>query len=173
MTAAAQQVLADCRAALEMLDEERDEQRWRVLWIGAMALLRAVGHVLQKVDGEVPDHRAAIDAAYKRWTNVQLKHAVFRHFIEEERNNILKEYRLNVLDSGAIDLVVVYGDKDADYVTDESPFVLDENLFRPVIDGFGVGEDARDVYREAIDWWDTELFHLEMELNSSQRQGVC
>ena len=50
MTAAARKVLADCEVALEMLEEEEDEQRWRVLWAGAMALLRAVGHVLQKVD---------------------------------------------------------------------------------------------------------------------------
>lgn len=54
MTEAARKVLEDCKAALDMLDEEGDEQRWRVLWAGAMALVRAVGHVLQKIDGEDP-----------------------------------------------------------------------------------------------------------------------
>ena len=85
MTAAARQVLADCEAALEMLEDERGEQRWIVLWIGAMALLRAVGHVLRKVDGEIPRQRAAIDAAYQSWTARRPEHAVFRDFIEEER----------------------------------------------------------------------------------------
>ena len=50
MTVAARRVLADCEVVLEMLDAEREEQRWRVLWVGALALLRAVGHVLRKVD---------------------------------------------------------------------------------------------------------------------------
>ena len=89
MTAAARWVLDDCKAALEMLEEERGEQRWRVLWIGAVALLRAVGHVLQKVDGKNPDQRDVIDAAYRSWTSGQSRHAVFREFIEEERNNML------------------------------------------------------------------------------------
>lgn len=167
MPVAARRVLADCEAALEMLEEERDEQRWRVLWIGAMALLRAVGHVLLKVDGETPRHRVLIDAAYRRWTDGRSEHSVFRHFIEEERNNILKEYRLNVVDSGKVGVVIVAGDPDVGCVTEETPFVLDENLFRPVTGEFGVGEDARDVYREAVAWWDTELSRLEMELNSS------
>lgn len=69
MTAAARRVLADCEAAVEMLENEHDEQRWRVLWIGAMALLRVVGHVLRKVDGEIPRQRAVIDAAYRRWSD--------------------------------------------------------------------------------------------------------
>ena len=167
MPVAARRALSDCEAALEMLEDERDEQRWRVLWIGAMALLRAVGHVLLKVDGEIPRQRAVINAAYRRWKdNGRPEHSVFRHFIEKERNNILKEYRLNVVDSGEVGVAVVAGDPDAGCVTDKTPFGLDENLFRPVTGSFGAGEDARDVYREAVEWWDTELSSLEMELNS-------
>ena len=169
MTVAARRVLADCEAALEMLENERDEQRWRVLWIGAMALLRAVGHVLRRADGETPRQRAAIDAAYRRWKVSRSEHAVFREFIEKERNNILKEYRLNVVDSAELGLAVVTCDPDTGCVTDETPFVLDENLFRPMTGGFGAGEDARDVYRGAIEWWGTELSRLEAELDVSKR----
>ena len=154
-----------------MLEDERDEQRWRVLWIGAMALLRAVGHVLLKVDGEIPRQRALIKAAYRRWKDDgRSEHSVFRRFIEEERNNILKEYRLNVVDSGEVGVAVVTGDPDAGCVTDETPFVLDENLFRPVTGSFGAGEDARDVYREAIKWWDTELSRLESDVTGLEDQ---
>ncbi len=159
MMVAARRILADCEAALEMLEDERDEQRWRVLWVGALALLRAVGHVLRNVDGRNPQAREAIKAAYGNWKAKQPEHVVFREFIEKERNNILKTYRMNVLDSAEV--AVVVGDSDAGYVTD----VLDENLFRPVEMGFGVGEDARDVYREAITWWDEELTRLEAALN--------
>ena len=40
-------------------------------------------------------------------------------------------------------------------------FQLDENIYRPIIDGFREGDDARDVYREALDWWDAELSFIE------------
>ena len=32
MTDAARRVLEDCNAVLDMLEDEQDEQRWRVLW---------------------------------------------------------------------------------------------------------------------------------------------
>ncbi len=173
MEIAARRVLADCEAALEMLEDERDEQRWRVLWIGAMALLRAVGHVLQKVDGENPRQRVAIDAAYRRWKDGKSKHAVFWQFIEKERNNVLKEYCMNVYDSETIGLVVITGNTDADFHTHEPPCDLDENLFRPITGGFGAGEDARDIYREALDWWDAELSSIELEWKALSRQSGC
>lgn len=163
MTVAARRVLADCEAALEMLEDERDEQRWKVLWVGALALLRAVGHVLWNVDGRSPQARAAMKAAYGRWKAELPELAVFREFIEKERNNILKTYRMNVLDSAEV--AVVVGDSDAGYIIN----TLDEHLFRPVEVGFGVGEDARDVYREAIRWWKAELSRLEAVLNSSDQ----
>ena len=48
------EVLEDCRMALTLLEEERDYRRWRVHWAAAVALVRAVGHVLDKVDGKDP-----------------------------------------------------------------------------------------------------------------------
>lgn len=160
----ARRVLADCEAALEMLEDERDEQRWRVLWVGALALVRAVGHVLWNVDGRIPEARDAIKAAYGSWKSKQQpEHLVFREFIERERNNILKEYRMNVLDSSEV--AVVVGDSEAGYTTG----TLDENLYRPTEEGFGVGEDARDVYRDAIKWWDEQLARLEAVVNQSDQ----
>lgn len=43
MTRAARTVLADCEIALELLEDQEDEGRWRVHWVGAIALIRAVG----------------------------------------------------------------------------------------------------------------------------------
>ena len=166
---AAMRVLADCEAALEMLENERDEQRWRVLWVGALALLRAVGHVLRNVDARTPRARAAINAAYESWTGNQPQHRVFREFIERERNNILKEYRLNVRDSAETGVAVVVGDSQSGYITGETPFVLDENLFRPVEAGFGVDGDARDVCREAVAWWEEQLTRLDAMLSQSDQ----
>ena len=89
---------------------------------------------------------------------------VFWEFIQKERNNILKEYRFNVHDSAVIDLAVVEGDEEGSDVAIESPFTLDENLFRPIEAGFQTGEDARDAYADALKWWDLELSRIETAL---------
>jgi hypothetical protein len=51
MVQTAQEVLADCKHALDLLEveEESRPQTFRVLWVAGVALARAVGHVLQKV----------------------------------------------------------------------------------------------------------------------------
>lgn len=166
MTVVARRVLGDCHMALNMLDDEEDEQRWRVLWAGAMALLRTVGHVLRKVDGADERVGKAVDAAWNRWKGDRSSNAVFWEFIEEERNNILKEYRFSVLDSASVGLVV---SSHADHASgglasDETLVSLGDNLFRPLIEGFRMGEDARDVYDDALRWWDVELSHIETAL---------
>ena len=48
----ARRVLSDCKYALDMLQVESRPASFRVLWVAGIALVRAVGHVLQKVDGE-------------------------------------------------------------------------------------------------------------------------
>lgn len=168
MTYAARQVLSDVRLALDMLQAEIDPDRWRVHWAGGVALLRAVGHVLLNVDQRANVELARIaGAAHRRWRSADAAHAVYREFILEERNNILKEYRSKVhpLDNVpvAIRLTLVNPKTGEvsylDHVAD-----LDENLFRPLVEGYGQGEDARDIFEEAIDWWERELTAIEDEL---------
>lgn len=115
-----------------MLEDEEDGQRWRVLWAGAMALVRAVGHVLRKVDGENKDVSPLVEAAWTRWKADRSANAVFWEFIEDERNNILKEIRFNVLDSAVVGLGVVeiHRNPESDHaVAYETPFALGENPF--------------------------------------------
>ena len=170
MTAAARRVLGDCEAVLDLLEDEEDDRRWRVLWAGAMALLRAVGHVLHKVDGKDPVARSLIDAAWDRWNADKAANAIFWEFVEKERNNILKQYRFGVLDSAVVGLAVLEIDRETGHAVAvvESPAVLDENLFRPMDKGYRLGVDGRDVYQEALLWWDTELSRIEAGLGRSK-----
>ena len=167
MTTASREVLDDCRVVLEMLDDEKDEQRWRVLWAGAMALIRTVGHVLLKVDGEDPKIRPHVDAAWDRWKTDRVTNAIFWDFIEKERNNILKEYEFSVLDSSVAGLAPVEIDRHTGHAVAVEFGYLDENLFRPIERRFGKGEDSRDVYVEALRWWDAELLRIDEELVSA------
>lgn len=163
----AREVLGDCEIALEMLEAEQDLARWRIHWAGALALVRAVGHVLHKVDGADPDVRRQVDVAYRRWKSQKAKNAVFWEFIEDERNNILKEYRFNLHPLDHVDVAVLMTVRHPE--TGELSQIpqlvpIGESIYRPVLDGYSEGNDARDVYREALDWWNAELTTIEHAL---------
>lgn len=173
MTGAAREVLSDARLALDMLQAETDPDRWRVHWAGGVALLRAVGHVLLNVDQKLDPELAKIaNTAHLRWKGSDPSHAVYRSFILEERNNILKEYRSKVHPLAdvpvAISLTLLNPDtgeiRHLDQVAN-----LDENLFRPLVEGYGEGEDARDVFDEALGWWERELTCMEDELRKGRQ----
>ena len=67
-----------------------------------------------------------------------------------------------MLDSAAVGLAVVQIDRDKGHaVAYETLVALEENLIRPLEEGFGMGEDERDVYRDALHWWDAELSRIE------------
>src|SRR4051794_28573542 len=120
MTATARKVLADCETAHDLLEAESDTARFRVLWVSGVALLRSVGHVLQKVDSKRdPRIAGAVAAAWERWKVDREANAVFWEFIEEERNYILKEYEFGFL-SGPVNVLVTLSDE---------MFTLDDNLF--------------------------------------------
>src|SRR5687768_8643647 len=106
MTAAARDVLEDAREAVAELIDGLQGRLWRRRWFAAVALLRAVGHVLDKVDGKrSTKYRAAIDA---EWPKLQ-KEPLF-DFLDAERDNIIKQYR-----HSAGQGVTIYWDKPAEY----------------------------------------------------------
>jgi hypothetical protein len=171
MTLHARQALADSRLALAMLEEETDLSRWRVYWVAALALIRAVGHVLDKVDGRDPEVSAAAHAAYKKWKSEAPEHEIFREFIERERNSILKEYEFNIHPGDQVHVAVMATLR---RVSDGAPvntagiFPIGDNIYRPLLDGFREGDDARDVLTEAIAWWERELGAIERSVETAK-----
>ena len=64
---AAWAVLEDAARSIS-LAVNADEDHWRVHWAGSLALLRAVGHVLQNVDESRSDaHKKCSKEWWKRW----------------------------------------------------------------------------------------------------------
>lgn len=135
-------VLNDCRDALTDLHDELQGGEWRRRWAAAVGLLRTVGHVLDKVDGESgPQLRAAVDA---RWA-ARKKSMIFSGFIEDERNRIVKKYAPHA--GQGITIPVSNPDQSVtSYQMNEGPFA---------------GRDPRDLIREAIEWWDEYLREIE------------
>jgi adenylate cyclase len=62
MALVARKVLAECETAHQFLKTERvASATWRPHWVLCLTLLRAVGHVLDKVDGEADAVRCAVE----------------------------------------------------------------------------------------------------------------
>lgn len=168
MTSKAREVLSDCREALVLLEDDTENSRWRVHWAAAVALIRAVGHVLANVDGADPIIRNAADAAFRRWKSADLDHEIFREFIERERNHLLKEYRSDVHPLPEVSLAFEILARPA---TGGEPVIrevaeIDENIYRPMLEGPWEGDDARDVLTAAIAWWQTQLDAIAAEVRT-------
>lgn len=171
MTAKARSVLEDCRLALQLLEDETDLRRWRLHWVAALALVRAVGHVLEKVDGKSEVVKSAARAAFTKWKSDAPEHSIFREFIEKERNTILKEYEFNFHPGEEVEVAIpvrLQRVSDGTIVEAATIFPLNENIYRPLLSGFREGDDARDVLSEAIEWWEGELTAIERSLDSKQ-----
>ena len=159
MVQKARSVLADCKHALDLLQDELRPDTFRLLWVAGIALARAVGHVLQKVDGEHDDAvKRAVAAAYASWKAEKQGNAIFWDFIEEERNQVLKQYEVGFF-AGPVD-VVAGGEL----------HTLDDHLFCPITDGTFAGEDCRDVLEQAIEWWERQLAAIESAVREERNR---
>lgn len=128
---------------------------WRVNYFAAITLLRSVGHVLHKVDSkDWPAASGAIRSAFIRWNEGSGEDAIFPHFIESERNFLVKEYRRGCEPEDAIDcpVLAVDGQKRDDITI--IPIVFFEG-------GPFDGEAVESLIARAIEWWILELEAIE------------
>jgi len=141
-----------------LLDSESDTRSFRVLWVAGIALARAVGHVLHKVDAQQsPALAEAVAAAFEAWKADRDDNAIFWDFIEAERNQVLKQYEVGFLE-GPTSLTA------AGQIYD-----LDGSLFCPIVDGPFAGEDCRDLLEQAISWWASQLECIQVDAQRRAR----
>ena len=95
------------RVQLERVEEllaefTRDDGEMRPLalyqaqHLAMLAMLRSVGHVLDKVDADTPARKRWLDERWSCWK----REPIFREFINFERNRLLKEFRGGIDPSG-------------------------------------------------------------------------
>ena len=151
----AREVLSDCKDALEELNNVQGSI-WRRRFITAMTLLRAVGHVLIKVDGKTGDiHKSVIENQWAIWKNDRKNHEIYFSFIEKERNLILKEYQIN----GGQSVTILMDEDRCEYSY-------------PMNDGYYKGRDQREMILEAIQWWERELSIIENEIEKREQSEL-
>lgn len=156
----ARRVMEDCGAALEDLRDEPKGARWRRVWVMNVALLRAVGHVLDKVDGEsCAEMRAAVDAHWKSLNATKPAPPIFWEFIEQERNNVLKGYRIGAGQGVVIRLGGMQANTTGPGQPPDPPGPTTYTY--TIIGGPFDGQDQRDIIQRAIEWWEEQINEIE------------
>jgi hypothetical protein len=165
MTAAARETLEDCRGALTELVDGVQGRDWRRKWILAVVLLRAVGHVLDKVDGaRTPTYRRAIDNWWSGLKASKPAPSIFWCLIEEERNSILKEYQTAAgqgvtIQLSGIEINLRTGEQKVD--PPNPPTYHYTFNFGPYKD-----REQHEVLAEAIEWWEQQLDSVDCAANA-------
>jgi hypothetical protein len=167
MTSHAREVFEDCKIAASELRDGVAGQEWRIRWVTTVALLRAVGHVLRNVDAHTDALlESIVTEEWNKLSATKPEPAIFWQFIEDERNNILKEYRL----SAGLDITVRPGTGHLNLNTGEQwgepglPTLYDYRMKS----GPYTGIDQREVLRQALSWWDSYLGKIEHKYAVSQ-----
>ena len=157
MTNQAREVLSDCEAALGSLADCEYGSEWRRHWVTVLALLRAVGHVLEKVDSKSSPRMAFIvREQFNLLKRTKPEPRIFWNFIEEERNNVLKEYRISgVHASNASSVTFFAGGRNVTASADGTTHmhVFDRGAF--------TGRHQVEVAAEAVAWWTAYLQKVE------------
>ncbi|WP_020161261.1 hypothetical protein [Methylobacter marinus] len=167
MTKHAREVLEDCKVAAAEIKDGVTGREWRIKWVAAVALLRAVGHTLRKVDASSDQTmEQLVSEAWDKLVSTKPEPKIFWQFIEDERNNILKEYRLGAgqgvtIRPGTLHVNLKNGEQ---WSEPGEPTLFHYKM----TSGPYKGRDQRDVLNEAIDWWDAYLSNLERRYAETQ-----
>jgi len=118
-----------------------------------MVLLRAVGHVLDHVDAKGgPKMRAAIDSAWVALKERKPYSLIFWEFIDQERNNVLKEYAVG---AGHNTTVYLNSSRPVEY-----EYLINVGPYK--------GRRQREVVLEAIEWWTRYLDAIDAAARAPQ-----
>lgn len=154
MTLKAREVLQDCREAIDELDSNIQGSVWRRRWITAVVLLRTVGYVLDKIDSGISvEYKQAINNEWSQLNKSKEKHPIFFDFIEEERNNILKEYKTSA--GQGVTVYVGFGDT---LSTSKNHYLMYGGKFE--------GREQREILIKAVKWWEDYLDKIDKSVKN-------
>ena len=140
--------------------EKEEIQEAKILWFSCISMLRAIGHVMDKVDrkNQPESFSIALDIAYEEWRKLP----IFKNFINEERNSILKEYSFTI-EPTSIDKTFYLVDSDGHYLVDGSQHLVSYETVSDLIktNGYDTSQHPSLILEEALIWWNEELTKLE------------
>lgn len=173
MTNKAKIVLEDCRNALGDLYDEPNGMKWRVIWVGTITLLRAVGHVLENEDSKVSEEMAkAINEAWESWKKDLEKNKIFFEFIKLDRDLILKEYRFRAGVGVTINVPTAVLNSKFEQIGQLGEGKVEYDY--EITDGPFKDKDQRELVEEAIGWWKERLDEIDARAAALkiEKQGI-
>jgi hypothetical protein len=163
MTKEARYVLHDCELAHSRHTDDLQDYEFRLSWIALVTLLRAVGHVLDKVDGDStknPKLSKVIREKYQEIKKSRPEPIIFWKFIEEHRNNVIKMYKFEV--SRGLEIKSLDADVpvrvEAIQAKVSSP---NARFYSELANDHFSGRSEIEVLKEAIDWWKAYLDEID------------
>ncbi len=134
-------VYLDCREAHRELMSGLEGSLWRRRWVAFIALIRAIGHVLKEVDGNKwSGLDKIVSIEWDKWK----QEPIFKEFIENERNNVLKQYKFKAQQNLKLNF---------DPASSEISYSMESGYFK--------GKNPREIAEMALDWWDEKLKLIE------------
>lgn len=155
----ARAVLYDCEQAFIEL-RAANQENLRRRWLTMLTLLRSVGYVLKKIDSRTSDaHRFVI---HKKWDEAnagksRCEPPILWGFIEQERNNVLKQYEFGVRGS----LIIEISSPPAPIPVGTNYDIEPKFDVWPLIAGRFAGEQPFVVVQQAIEYWREYLDDVE------------
>ena len=143
-------VYLDCREAHHELKNGLVGSLWRRRWVAFITLIRAIGHVLKEVDGNKWNGLDEIvSTEWDKWK----QEPIFKEFIENERNNVLKQYKFKAQQN-----------LNFDPSRSEISYSMEFGYFH--------GKDPREIAEMALDWWDEKLKLIESKWENRREDQI-
>jgi hypothetical protein len=148
----------------QMLEDEPRQVEWRLHWILAVVLLRAVGHVLDKVDGAAspPCARLCAISIEAGPATLPIRNLSPLHQTRAEQHHQGNEFGMT---EGPVPIMAALQRHDGFDVVRQA--LIEENIYRPMSEGEYEGEDGRTLIDEAIEWWRIQLDEVDARVRAA------
>jgi len=167
------EVVNDCRIACRELDEaekENNKRLIRIRWFTCLALLRSVGHVLEKVDQK---SYSEYDMIFKEKFNSFKNDSIYLNFIKNDRDLILKEYKFFIIEgeSERIESNFIVINDEGDFLGIGGGKILkvaDDKIIKRFFkkgEGFDKYNLLHEIVSDAIIWWQRYIDSIIIEIN--------
>ncbi len=157
------QVIDDCDQAITSLEHSDEQGPWRVHYVAAITLLRAVGHVLINTDAR--ENPVLATRLRLIWADIEKDkklHKIFWNFIKPERDRVLKEYCFATIGFDRADPAILRLTQDGtlrEWGEEEKTLYLNSEAERN--SDMSLPIDAPGLLREALSFWLHILYDLE------------
>ena len=171
----AEQVIEDCEFAIAKHNSSLQGTEFRLSWWTIVSLLRAIGHVLEKVDSrESIRHAQIISDEYEKLKKTKPKPEIYWNFIKIERDNYLKEYNYGAqrqltnswqTEQGEKAFISVrLDDQSTGRITPLMPSMYQESFIK---EGYYKGENEHRIACEALSWCKAYVENIKKRISES------